>query len=62
LDELKEGDILVACEISRLSRSLLEVMRILECSKLKKQVKSRLIHKTVQIRMSAPFLLSFSLT
>ena len=30
LDELKEGDILIACEISRLGRSLLEVMRILE--------------------------------
>ena len=30
LDELKEGDILLACEISRLGRSLLEVMRILE--------------------------------
>jgi DNA invertase Pin-like site-specific DNA recombinase len=30
LDELQEGDILIACEISRLGRSLLEVMRILE--------------------------------
>jgi DNA invertase Pin-like site-specific DNA recombinase len=30
LSELNEGDILVACEISRLGRSLLEVMRILE--------------------------------
>lgn len=30
LDELKEDDILIACEISRLGRSLLEVMRILE--------------------------------
>ena len=30
LDELKEVDILIACEISRLGRSLLEVMRILE--------------------------------
>ncbi len=30
LNELKEGDILIACEISRLGRSLLEVMRILE--------------------------------
>ena len=30
LDELKDGDILIAAEISRLGRSLLEVMRILE--------------------------------
>ena len=30
LDELNEGDILIAAEISRLGRSLLEVMRILE--------------------------------
>jgi len=30
LNELKEDDILIACEISRLGRSLLEVMRILE--------------------------------
>ena len=30
LNELKESDILIACEISRLGRSLLEVMRILE--------------------------------
>lgn len=30
LDTLNEGDILIACEISRLGRSLLEVMRILE--------------------------------
>lgn len=30
LDNLKNGDILIACEISRLGRSLLEVMRILE--------------------------------
>ena len=30
LDELQEGDILIAAEISRLGRSLLEVMRILE--------------------------------
>ena len=30
LEELKQGDILIACEISRLGRSLLEVMRILE--------------------------------
>ena len=30
LEELKEGDILIACEISRLGRSLLEVMHILE--------------------------------
>jgi len=30
LEELREGDILIACEISRLGRSLLEVMRILE--------------------------------
>ena len=30
LNELRDGDILVACEISRLGRSLLEVMRILE--------------------------------
>ena len=30
LDELQEGDILIAAEISRLGRSLLEVMQILE--------------------------------
>jgi DNA invertase Pin-like site-specific DNA recombinase len=30
LDELKSGDILISCEISRLERSLLEVMHILE--------------------------------
>ena len=30
LNELKEGDILIACEISRLGRSLLEVIPILE--------------------------------
>lgn len=30
LDELQEGDIIIAAEISRLGRSLLEVMRILE--------------------------------
>lgn len=30
LDQLKEGDVLISCEISRLGRSLLEVMRILE--------------------------------
>lgn len=30
LEELQESDILIACEISRLGRSLLEVMRILE--------------------------------
>ena len=30
LDELKDGDILIAAEISRLGRSLLEVMHILE--------------------------------
>lgn len=30
LNKLKDGDILIACEISRLGRSLLEVMRILE--------------------------------
>ena len=30
LDELNDGDILIAAEISRLGRSLLEVMRILE--------------------------------
>ncbi len=30
LNELKPNDILIACEISRLGRSLLEVMRILE--------------------------------
>ena len=30
LDELQDGDILIATEISRLGRSLLEVMRILE--------------------------------
>ncbi len=31
LDTLCDGDILIAAEISRLGRSLLEVMRILEC-------------------------------
>ena len=30
LDNLQENDILITCEISRLGRSLLEVMRILE--------------------------------
>lgn len=30
LDNLKENDIIISCEISRLGRSLLEVMRILE--------------------------------
>lgn len=30
LDELQDGDVLIAAEISRLGRSLLEVMRILE--------------------------------
>ncbi len=30
LNHLKENDVLIACEISRLGRSLLEVMRILE--------------------------------
>lgn len=30
LKEIQNGDILIACEISRLGRSLLEVMRILE--------------------------------
>lgn len=30
LEELKENDVLISCEISRLGRSLLEVMRILE--------------------------------
>ena len=30
LDELKTGDILISCEISRLGRSMLEIMRILE--------------------------------
>ena len=30
LDEIQDGDILIAAEISRLGRSLLEVMRILE--------------------------------
>ena len=30
LEELQSGDILISCEISRLGRSLLEVMRILE--------------------------------
>jgi len=30
LDELQDGDILIAAEISRLGRSLLEVMHILE--------------------------------
>ena len=30
LEELKEGDILISAEISRLGRSMLEVMRILE--------------------------------
>jgi len=31
LSTIESGDILIACEISRLGRSLLEVMRILEC-------------------------------
>lgn len=30
LDELQENDVIIACEISRLGRSLLEVMGILE--------------------------------
>lgn len=30
LDSLQENDVLIACEISRIGRSLLEVMRILE--------------------------------
>ena len=30
LDNLQENDVLISCEISRLGRSLLEVMRILE--------------------------------
>ncbi|MBO4644146.1 MAG: recombinase family protein [Alphaproteobacteria bacterium] len=30
LDSMKEGDLLISCEISRLGRSLMEVMRILE--------------------------------
>ena len=30
LNKLKQGDILITCEISRLGRSMLEVMRILE--------------------------------
>lgn len=30
LEDLQENDILISCEISRLGRSLLEVMRILE--------------------------------
>ena len=30
LDNLHENDVLISCEISRLGRSLLEVMRILE--------------------------------
>lgn len=30
LEELNNGDVLIACEISRLGRSLLEVMKILE--------------------------------
>ena len=30
LDELESGDVLISCEISRLGRSLLEVMHILE--------------------------------
>lgn len=39
LDELSAGDILIACEISRLGRSLLEVMKILElCLNKKCQV------------------------
>ncbi len=36
LDNLKENDILISCEISRLGRSLLEVMRILETCLSKK--------------------------
>ncbi len=39
LDELQDGDILISAEISRLGRSLLEVMRILEtCLNKKCQV------------------------
>ena len=39
LEELQEEDILIACEISRLGRSLLEIMRILEnCLSKKCQV------------------------
>jgi len=36
LDNLNENDILISCEISRLGRSLLEVMRILETCLTKK--------------------------
>ncbi len=36
LENLKENDILISCEISRLGRSLLEVMRILETCLSKK--------------------------
>jgi DNA invertase Pin-like site-specific DNA recombinase len=35
LEDLQEQDILIACEISRLGRSMLEVMRILETCLLK---------------------------
>ena len=39
LDEVKEGDILIACEISKLGRSLLEVMHVLQmCLNKKCQV------------------------
>ena len=51
LDELQYGDILIAAEISRLGRSLLEVMRILEtCLNKNCQVwtlKERLFYKSV---------------
>ena len=50
LDELQYGDILIAAEISRLGRSLLEVMRILEtCLNKNCQVwtlKERLFNKS----------------
>ncbi len=36
LEDLKENDIIISCEISRLGRSLLEVMRILEICLSKK--------------------------
>ena len=44
LDELQEGDIIIAAEISRLGRSLLEVMRILENCLNKNWLSILLIH------------------
>ena len=46
LEELKNGDILISCELSRLGRSLMEVMGILETC-LKKIVRFGLLKKTI---------------